>query len=85
MSRWPSVDVKQYVGAMSTQYVDAMMGTGLKIEAWSELSTENNDNLILWLRDNNLGEIGHPAFFTASVLEGARVKAIKDLKIPPIP
>ncbi len=59
--------------------------TGVRIEAWSELSTENNDNLVLWLRENGLGEVGHPAFLTAPVLEAARVKAIKDLKIPPIP
>jgi len=59
--------------------------TGVRIEAWSELSTENNDNLVLWLRENGLGEVGHPAFFTAPVLEAARVQAIKGLKIPPIP
>jgi hypothetical protein len=59
--------------------------TGVRIEAWSELSTENNDDLVLWLRENDLGEVGHPAFFTAPVLEAARAKAVKDLKIPPIP
>jgi hypothetical protein len=59
--------------------------TGVRIEAWSELSTENNDDLVLWLRENDLGEFGHPAFFTGPVLEAARAKAVKDLKIPPIP